>query len=370
MTSVPHKEEAAPSVPGNAGTLCLLAVLSAAALVFDAFHVGNIVRRAAIGEGAYGSWLEAVIWLAIVLAAGLFWPAFKSVTSWQRGREKLQSGNLVEARIGLAAGREWAFITLGYAAAYLVGLSAIAFVLANDMSVGRTFIYLPLMAEKWTLVVRAFWNNVFIFLVAEVLVLAWGLVVAIARLMPGEAGRPVRMLAAFYCDIFRGLPAVVTLYLVGFGLPLSGVIPSELPGIGKIPLSWYAIIALTLTYGAYVAEVYRGGIESIHWSQIAAARSLGLSYIQALRHVIVPQAMRRITAPLLNDFISLQKDTALVNVIGVIDGFNQARIIASNAFNLSAVTILAIIFVVITIPQTRLVDKLIERDQKRMRGGG
>ena len=356
-------------MPGHAGSLSLLAVLSAAVLVFDAFYVGGLVRRAAIGENAHGPWLEAAIWIAILLAAALFWPAARSVMNWHRGRAALEAGNLVEARIALAAGREWAFITLGYAAAYLVGLSIIAFVLANDMSVGRTFFYLPLMAEKWRLVVKAFWNNVFIFIVAEAFVLVWGLVVAIARLLPGEAGRPVRMLAAVYCDVFRGLPAVVTIYLVGFGLPLSGIIPAELPGIGRVPLSWYAIIALTLTYGAYVAEVYRGGIESIHWSQVAAARSLGLSHIQALRHVIIPQAMRRITAPLLNDFISLQKDTALVNVIGVIDGFNQARIIASNAFNLSAVTILAIIFVLITIPQTRVVDKLMERDQKRMRGG-
>jgi polar amino acid transport system permease protein len=237
------------------------------------------------------------------------------------------------------------------------------------MAVGRTFFYLPLMAEKYHLVVRAFTNNIFIFVVAEILVLVWGLIVAIARLLPGEAGRPIRMLAAFYCDVFRGLPAVVTLYLIGFGLPLSGIIPGEIPGIGKVPLTWYAIIALTLTYGAYVAEVYRAGIESIHWSQVAAARSLGLSYFQSLRYVIVPQAIRRIMAPLLNDFIGLQKDTALVNVIGVIDGFNQARIIASNAFNLSAVTIIAIIFVLITIPQARFVDKLLERDQRRMRAG-
>ena len=127
---------------------------------------------------------------------------------------------------------------------------------------------------------------------------------------------------------------------------------------------------MTLTYGAYVAEVYRAGIESIHWSQFAAARSLGLSYLQTLRYVIVPQAVRRIMAPLLNDFIGLQKDTALVQVIGVIDAFNQSRIIASNAFNLSAVTIVAILFVLITIPQARFVDKLIERDNARMRAGG
>ena len=133
---------------------------------------------------------------------------------------------------------------------------------------------------------------------------------------------------------------------------------------------FWAEVALILVYSAYVAEVYRAGIDSVHWSQTAAARSLGLSFAQTLRFVVVPQAVRRIIPPLLNDFISLQKDTALVNVIGAIDAFNQAKIVASNHFNLSSVTTVAFLFVVITIPQARLVDKLIERDQRRMRAGG
>jgi polar amino acid transport system permease protein len=165
--------------------------------------------------------------------------------------------------------------------------------------------------------------------------------------------------------MFRGLPAIINIYLIGFGIPLTG-----LPVLKDLSPESYAILALTLTYGAYVAEVYRAGIESIHWSQVAAARSLGLSYIQTLRYVVVPQAVRRIIPPLLNDFIGLQKDTALVNVIGSIDAFNQARIIGSNHFNLSPVTTVALLFILITIPQTRLVDRLIERDQRRMRAGG
>jgi polar amino acid transport system permease protein len=253
----------------------------------------------------------------------------------------------------------------------------------NEASVGKTFFFLPLMWVKTGLVVKAFWNNVFIFVVAEILVLVWGLIVAILRLLPGPAGLPIRALAIIYCDVFRGLPAIVTLYLVGFGLPLSGLPAMVITPIAelfvdhaaaleyaKIPLTWYCILALTLTYGAYVAEVYRSGIESIHWSQVAAARSLGLSYLQTMRYVVVPQAIRRIGAPLLNDFIGLQKDTALVQVIGVVDAFNQSRIIASNAFNLSAVTIVAILFVLITIPQARFVDHLIERDNRRIRAGG
>ena len=370
MSSVHKSADAAlgaSSVPGRTGSYALIAGLAAAGLLGFALATGQVVRTAAAAEGSSSAWIDAVIWLVVAAAAVLLWPASKAVANWQATTRALAARRIIDARIAAAAAREWAYITLGYAAAGALALGFVMFLLANDMAVGRTFFYLPLMTEKYHLVVRAFTNNVFIFVFAEIFVLVWGLIVAMARLLPGEAGRPIRMLAALYCDVFRGLPAVVTLYLVGFGLPLSGILPSEIPFIGKVPLTWFAVIALTLTYGAYVAEVYRAGIESIHWSQVAAARSLGLSYFQALRYVIVPQAVRRIMAPLLNDFIGLQKDTALVNVIGVIDGFNQARIIASNAFNLSAVTIVAIIFVLITIPQARFVDKLLERDQRRMR---
>jgi polar amino acid transport system permease protein len=150
----------------------------------------------------------------------------------------------------------------------------------------------------------------------------------------------------------------------------SAMSVQELRDLARIPVSWWCILALTLTYGAYVAEVYRAGIESIHWSQVSAARSLGLSYLQTMRHVVVPQAIRRVIAPLLNDFIGLQKDTALVQVLGLVDAFNASRGIAANAFNLSAVTIVAILFVLITIPQARLVDHLVEKDAARMKAGG
>ncbi len=133
---------------------------------------------------------------------------------------------------------------------------------------------------------------------------------------------------------------------------------------------WLAVIALVLVYGAYVAEVYRAGIESIHWSQTAGARSLGLSYTETMRFVVVPQAVRRIIPPLLNDFIGLQKDTALVGFVGVLDAFNRARIVASNRFNLSAVTGVAIAYIVITIPLAVVTDHLVRRDQQKMRANG
>jgi polar amino acid transport system permease protein len=377
---------ALPTLPPRTDGLALSALLFAGFCVLCAWAATRTVAAALdhlqVEQGA--GW-SMIFFLAIAATAVLFWPASRSWLFSSRAKSALRAGDLVEARIDAAAARDWSYLSFGWGAAALVVLGFASFVMANNAGVGRTFFYLPLILEKWPLVVQAFWNNVKIFVFAEVLVLVWGLVVAIARLMPGPAGQPVRLLAIAYCDIFRGLPAILTLYLVGFGLPISGLpdllIPpivglfvnfdgmtaAEIKQYTRIPLPWYCVLALTLTYGAYVAEVYRAGIESIHPSQWAAARSLGLSYLQTLRYVIVPQAVRRIMAPLLNDFIGLQKDTALVQVIGVVDGFNQSRMIASNAFNLSAVTIVAILFVLITIPQARFVDRLLERDQARMR---
>ena len=336
----------------------------------------------------YGRWAELLFASVILLASLTFIPAVRSIQKAAKARTSLDRGDLVTMRIATSEAHDFAWLTFGWGSFGLVALAFICFVLTNDAAVGKTFFLLPLMREKWWLVTRSFLlNNLFIFVVAEVLVLVWGLIVALARMLPGPAGKPIRALAIIYCDVFRGLPAVVTLYLIGFGLPISGLpelvvpkivglftdlsvlSPAELKAATRIPVIWWCVLALTLTYGAYVAEVYRSGIESIHWSQVSAARSLGLSYMQTMRYVVVPQAVRRIMAPLLNDFIGLQKDTALVQVVGVIDAFNQSRIIASNAFNLSAVTIVAILFVLITIPQARFVDKLIERDNARTRAG-
>ena len=301
----------------------------------------------------------------------------------------VSAGDAITARIAIAASRDQSWLAFGWGIFALLALGFFAFVFMNETAVGKTFFLLPLLREKWLLVAEKFvFVNIVTFVVAEILVLIWGLIVALARMMPGPGGQPIRALAILYCDVFRGLPAIVTLYLIGFGIPTSGlpelVIPHiyglfvdtsgmnlrELRDATRIPVMYWCILALTLTYGAYVAEVYRAGIESIHWSQVSAARSLGLSHLQTMRYVVVPQAVRRVMAPLLNDFIGLQKDTALVQILGLVDAFNQARGIAANAFNLSAVTIVAILFVLVTIPQARLVDKLIERDNARMRAGG
>ena len=367
----------------SADGLSLASALFAALCVLAAFGATVLVRSALVHLNAYNSAWEIPLIATIAVSAVLFWPAFRAMNLSRKARRFRDAGDVVHARIDDAAAKESAVLAFGWGVFFLIAIGTVCFVLLNNAEVGKTFFFLPLMLQKWPLVLKAFWNNVFIFIVAEILVLIWGLIVAILRLLPGAAGLPIRALAIIYCDVFRGLPAIVTLYLVGFGLPLSGLPQMIIPPIAglfvdpataaeyaKIPLTWYCILALTLTYGAYVGEVYRSGIESIHWSQVAAARSLGLSYLQTMRYVIVPQAVRRSGAPLLNDFIGLQKDTALVQVIGVVDAFNQSRIIASNAFNLSAVTIVAILFVLVTIPQARFVDKLIERDNARIRAGG
>ena len=241
---------------------------------------------------------------------------------------------------------------------------AAQFLLANNEAVAKTFFLVPLIVETFPLVAKAFWINIELFVVTEILVLVWGLMVALAMLAPGPAGRPLRIIASAYVDIFRAIPAVLVIYLVGFGVPLTGV-----PFLKDFSLMTFVIVALTLTVGAYVAEIYRAGIQAIHWSQGAAARSLGLSYLQSLRFVIVPQAVRQIAPPLLNAFIALQQDTALVSVIGVVDSFNQSMLIAANHFNLSAVTTVAILFIAISIPQSRLVERMMRRDRARLRGG-
>ena len=146
------------------------------------------------------------------------------------------------------------------------------------------------------------------------------------------------------------------LYLVAFGIPIA-----EIPVLSDLPTAWLIIIGLTVTTSAYVAEVFRAGIESVHWSQTSASKSLGFNTLQTWFYVVVPQAFRRVVPPLLSYFIGLQKDTALVNIIGAIDAFGQAKIYASNDFNLSSVTTVAILFIVITIPQARFVDYLLAR---------
>ena len=213
-------------------------------------------------------------------------------------------------------------------------------------------------------VVEGFKTNLSLMFVAEACVLVWGLVLALLRLGRGPLAAPLRWLTIAYIDLFRAIPGLVLIYMIGFGIPISGV-----PFFSDWSQYSLAVLALTILYGAYVAEVYRAGIESIHWSQTAAARSLGLSQGKTMRFVILPQAVRRVIPPLLNDFIGLQKDTAFIGIIGVLDGFRRAQIYAGTEFNLTPFTGLALCFVVVTFPMTRLADRLLKRDAARVQAG-
>ena len=218
--------------------------------------------------------------------------------------------------------------------------------------------------ESFPEVLRAFWLNIKIFCVAEVFILAFALVIAVLRSLPGPVFFPIRALAIVYTDFFRGIPTILLIFILGFGVPALG-----LSGVPTSALVW-ATVALIIIYSAYVAEVYRAGIESVHPSQDAAARSLGLTRAQSLRYVVVPQAVRRVVPPLLNDFIGLQKDTALVALIGPVEAFRQAQIDTSATFNFTPYVAAALIFVAFTIPLARLTDWLNERSRRRRLAAG
>jgi polar amino acid transport system permease protein len=213
-------------------------------------------------------------------------------------------------------------------------------------------------------VAAAFLLNVYIFAISEVLILALALVIAVVRGIPGPVFFPFRMVAIAYTDLFRGIPLILVLYIIGFGVPGLG-----LGFVSYLSDVTYGIIALVLVYSAYVAEVYRAGIESVHESQNAAARSLGLSRWQSLRFVVLPQAVRRVIPPLLNDFIGLQKDTALVSVLGSIEAARAAQIYGASQFNYASYVVAALLFVLITIPLARFTDRLIARDKRRRQAG-
>ena len=219
-------------------------------------------------------------------------------------------------------------------------------------------------AKGYYSVGEAIWLNIRMFLAAEVFILILALVIALIRQSTTPVLFPLRALAMIYVDFFRGVPLLLVVYAVGFGLPAL-----RLSFISSQSYAVYGVIALTLSYSAYVSEVYRAGLNSVHRSQVAAARSLGLSQGTAMRYVILPQAIRNIVPPLLNDFISLQKDTALVGVLGAIEANQAAEIYGSTVFNYSSLTVAAILFLVLTIPLARFTDRLIERDRRRRLAG-
>ena len=351
-------------MPSAPSALLLIAALIVALTIASSWLTLYSGHAALASVDIQGVWLDAI---AIILALGSLFvvrPLYRALKYSQDVRAAATRNDISAARVARSSAKDQAWIALGFSLGQLLVVMGLQFLLANDQAVAKTFFLVPLIFNTFPLVLKAFWVNIKIFLVAEVFVLIWGLIVALATFAPGAAGRPIRIIATAYIDIFRAIPAILVIYLVGFGIPRT-----EIPFLKDLSLEAFVVLALTLTVGAYVAEIYRAGILSIHWSQTAAARSLGLSHAQTLRYVVVPQGIRQIIPPLLNAFIALQKDTALVNVIGVIDSFNQSMLIAANYYNLSAVTTVALLFIVISIPQTRFVERMMQRDRKRMRAG-
>lgn len=229
--------------------------------------------------------------------------------------------------------------------------------------VQETFFSPQQFSDSFWGLLSAFWLNVRIFLIAEPLILIFALAIALVRTLRAPIFLPLRVMATLFVDIFRGVPTILVIFLLGFGVPAL-----RLQGVPNSPVFW-GTMALVLSYSAYVAEVFRAGIGSVHPSQQMAARSLGLSTFQTNRYVVLPQAIRNVVPPLLNDFISLQKDTALVAVLGPIEILRQAQIDASSTFNYTPYVAAAVIFLALTIPMARFADWIQARMARRQRAG-
>lgn len=274
------------------------------------------------------------------------------------------TGQRRSPRLGGPGGRRAVLIALTSTVLFFGGIGWLIVSSPNWPEVQHDFLNPTIFANALPVQLRALWINVQLFVIAEALILVLGLVIAVMRSLPGPVLFPVRLLATVYADVFRALPGILVIFLLGFGIP--GL---RIPGIPNDPFFW-AVVALTLLYSAYVSEVYRAGIESVHPSQTAAARSLGLSHLQALRHVVVPQAVRRVIPPLLNDFIGLQKDTALVSIVGVVEVFRASQLRQQALFNFTPYLGTALIFLLLTIPLARLTDWLVARERRQRAATG
>jgi polar amino acid transport system permease protein len=226
-------------------------------------------------------------------------------------------------------------------------------------SVRDTFFSWSAFRQSFPDVLSGFWLDVKMFVVVEMAVLVLGLLIALCRTARAPALFPVKLLATVFTDVFRGIPTILCVYLIGFGIPAL-----QLSGLPTDPIVLGGI-ALTLSYSAYVGEVYRAGIDSVHVSQRSGALALGLTPWQSTRHVVLPQAVRRVLPPLLNDFISLQKDVALVSILGPQEAFRVAQIFAASTFNYTPLVAAAALYLCVTIPLARILDRMQARDRRR-----
>lgn len=256
----------------------------------------------------------------------------------------------------------------GAKGALIAAVSTMVFFGALIWSIGRSAAWPKVRAqffdgehfiEVFPDVLSGFWLDIRMFLVAEVVILAVALIVAMARSLRGPAFFPIRALSVVFVDILRGIPVILLILIIGFGIPAL-----DLPGVTNSPLI-LGLTALILSYSAYTAEVYRAGIESVHESQRMSARSIGLSQIQTLTHILVPQAVRNVVPALLNGFVSLQKDVALVFVLGVREGVREAQIDAAFTFNYTSYMAATALFLLVSIPLARFTDWYADRDRRR-----
>ncbi|MBF4607779.1 amino acid ABC transporter permease [Curtobacterium sp. VKM Ac-1393] len=207
------------------------------------------------------------------------------------------------------------------------------------------------------------WLNVRILFFSAIGVAVFGTLLAVVRGLRNPVFFPLRMLATGYTDLFRGLPLIIVLYLVGYGIPGLGVFP-------RLPAEVWGTIAIVLTYSSYIAEVLRAGMEAVHPSQRLAARSLGLSHAKTLRLVVLPQAIRKVTPALMNDFVSMQKDVGLVSILGAVDAVRSAQIAQAETYNFTPYFVAGLLFVVISLPLIRVTDAIARRQQRREQIGG
>jgi polar amino acid transport system permease protein len=248
-----------------------------------------------------------------------------------------------------------------------VVLGTLALVLVNSpgwVSLRDTFFKWAYGVEVLPKVILGFTTNITLTLVAGSSVAVLGLLLALVRTSRSPALTPFRFLATIYVDVFRGIPMILVILLIGFGIPAL-----QIPGVTNEVLI-LGTIAVIITYTAYVAEVLRSGILTVHPSQRAAARSLGLSHFQTLRHVVLPQAIKRVTPPLLNDLVALIKDTGLISILGVTDAVRAAQIQTAKSFNYTPYVMAALLFLAVTIPLTRYTDRILRRSLERQNAQG
>ncbi|PPL20147.1 amino acid ABC transporter permease [Microterricola pindariensis] len=229
-------------------------------------------------------------------------------------------------------------------------------------AVQQSFFNLDVAISAFPRVIEGLWLNIRVLFFASIGVLIVSLLLAVIRTLRGPVFFPLRALATGYTDLFRGVPLLIVLYLVGYGVPGLGLFP-------RMPAEFWGTVALILTYSAYVSEVFRAGIEAVHPSQRLAARALGLSHAQTMRKVVLPQAVRKVTPALMNDFVAMQKDVGLISVIGAIDAVRAAQIETAASYNFTPYVLAGLLFVLLAWPTIRLTDWYSARMRRREQMG-